>query len=502
MSESPVTGSRLLLDPATRVTCPKCEHEFSLADGFARKSLEALEHSSHGALSELQEQARLLEERKARERAAQAEALLRDQLAGMQDLLEAQRRQHAESVEQVRALERAGASQREAALRTRLEEREAELGHVAAEREALHVRERTLAEQEGRLAELVERQASARAATLAAAARAEVAGQLQRQQAQIDEFRQVELQLRQDRETLQAKQQQLELDVQRRMDEERSRIAEAARTAEAERGRLREGDLQKKLEDALVQLADTQRQLEQGSQQLQGEVLELILEEELAAAFPLDVVAEVRKGVRGADARHSVMTRTGQAAGTILWEAKRAQKWGTQWPAKLKEDMREAGAEVGVIVTTCFPADWPEGQPFGLHEDVWVTGHVSAIALATALRAGLLDAYKARVVAANKGESMEAVYDYLTSPQFAHKLRAIYDAFCRMRAELESERTTMQQRWKRRERQIQLATTQLVAIAGDLQGLAQQDLPQLELEPPELEHDAAAAETAGDDVTP
>jgi hypothetical protein len=500
MTETPAPGSRLLLDPSTRVTCPKCEHEFSLADGFARKSLEALEQSSHGALAELQEQARLLEERKARERAAQAEALLHEQLAGMRGLLETQRKQHAESLEQVRALEREGASQREASLRASLEERETELAELAAEREALHARTRALAEQESRLAEVVEQQASARAATLAAAAREEVAGQLQRQQAQIDEFRSVELQLRKDREMLEAKQQQLELDVQRRLDEERARIAEAARAAEAERARLREGDLQKKLEDALVQLADTQRQLEQGSQQLQGEVLELILEEELAATFPLDVVAEVRKGVRGADARHSVMTRTGQAAGTILWEAKRAQKWGAQWPAKLKEDMREAGAEVGVIVTTCFPADWPESQPFGLYEDVWVTGHASAIALATALRAGLLDAFKARVVAANKGENMEAVYDYLTSPQFAHKLRAVYDAFCRMRTELESERTTMQQRWKRRERQIQLATTQLIAIAGDLQGLAQQDLPQLELEPQEALQDPTESEPAGEDA--
>lgn len=500
MTETPATASRLLLDPATLVTCPQCEHEFSLADGFAKKSLEALEQSSHGALAELQEQARLVEERRAHERASQSEALLRDQLKGQRDMLETQRQQHAEALEQMKLLEREGAAQREAALRATLEERETELGKADAEREALHARARALAEQESKLADLVEQQAAAKAATLTAAARAEMSGQLQRQQAQIEEFQKVELQLRRDREALEARQQQLELDVQRRMDEERGRIAEAARTAEAERARLREGDLQKKLDDTLAQLADTQRQLEQGSQQLQGEVLELILEEELAAAFPLDTVAEVKKGARGADARHSVMTRTGQTAGTILWEAKRAQKWGAQWPAKLREDMREAGAEVGVIVTTCFPADWPESQPFGLYEDVWVTGHVSAVALATALRAGLLDAYKARVVAANKGENMEAVYDYLTSPQFAHKLRAVYDAFRRMRDELNSERTTMQQRWKRREKQIHLATTQLVAIAGDLQGLAQQDLPQLELEPPALEHDGATAEAAADEA--
>jgi len=33
---------RLLLDPGTRVTCPHCEHEFGLEEGFARRSLEAL----------------------------------------------------------------------------------------------------------------------------------------------------------------------------------------------------------------------------------------------------------------------------------------------------------------------------------------------------------------------------------------------------------------------------------------------------------------------------
>jgi hypothetical protein len=111
-----------------------------------------------------------------------------------------------------------------------------------------------------------------------------------------------------------------------------------------------------------------------------------------------------------------------------------------------------------------------------------VTAPSAAVPLAAALREGLLEAYKARVASANKGEKMEAVYDYLTSPQFAQKLRAVYEAFVKMRAELETERTTTLQRWSRREKQIQSATVQLIGIAGDLQGLAQQELPQLELE--------------------
>ncbi len=107
--------------------------------------------------------------------------------------------------------------------------------------------------------------------------------------------------------------------------------------------------------------------------------------------------------------------------------------------------------------------------------------------MAAVLREGLLEAHKARVAVANKGEKMEAVYDYLTSPQFAHKLKAVYDVFENQRKELQAERTAMLQRWKRREKQIELATVQLIGIAGDLQGLAQQDLPQLELAPAALE---------------
>jgi len=130
-----------------------------------------------------------------------------------------------------------------------------------------------------------------------------------------------------------------------------------------------------------------------------------------------------------------------------------------------------------------------------LHDDVWVTAPGAAIPMAAVLREGLIEAHKARLASANKGEKMEAVYDYLTSPQFAHKLRAVYEAFGKMRQELNVERTTMQQRWKRREKQIDLATVQLIGIAGDLQGLAQQDLPQLELEPAALESPAAGDET-------
>ncbi len=232
------------------------------------------------------------------------------------------------------------------------------------------------------------------------------------------------------------------------------------------------------------QLVEAQRKADQGSQQLQGEVLELAIEEGLRRAFPLDTIEEVKKGQRGGDVLQHVITRTGQIAGTILWETKRAKDWSLQWIPKLKEDMRQCGAAVGILVTTptATPKDWPQSALFALHEEIWVTQPSCAVGMAEALRLGLIDLHRQRAVSAGKGEKMEALYDYLTSPQFAQKLKAVYETFKRMREELESERSLTIQRWARREKQLQAGVTQLLGIGGEIQGLAQQEMPMLELE--------------------
>jgi len=275
----------------------------------------------------------------------------------------------------------------------------------------------------------------------------------------------------------------LELEVARRLDAGRAEIETRARTQERERAELDRADLQKRLDDVNTQLAEAQRKSQQSSQQLQGEVLELTLEAGLERTFPLDTIEEVKKGARGGDVIQRVMTRTGQSAGIVLWEAKRAKDWSAQWVSKLKEDMRGCGADIGVLVITgtALPKDWEAAQLFGLHEDVWVTCWTTALQLAAVLRSGLLDLHKQRLVSAGKGEKMEAVYDYLTSSQFAHKLKAVYGSFYRMRQELESEKSQTLQRWARREKQLQSGIAELVGVAGDIQGLAQQDLPLLEM---------------------
>jgi hypothetical protein len=150
--------------------------------------------------------------------------------------------------------------------------------------------------------------------------------------------------------------------------------------------------------------------------------------------------------------------------------------------------MRQCGAEVGVLVTmpTAVPKDWKSAQTFGLHEGVWVTTWSAALNLGEVLRNGVLDCHKQRLISAGKGEKLEAVYDYLTSAHFAQKLRAVYDTFEKMREDLEAEKHQSLQRWARRDKQLQSGLSCLLGIGGEIQGLAQQELPELELTPLKL----------------
>ncbi|MBK7115540.1 MAG: hypothetical protein IPH71_05830 [Proteobacteria bacterium] len=54
-----MTPTRWSLKPDARVTCPKCEHEFSLEQGFARHALENIEAASASfSVAQLREQER------------------------------------------------------------------------------------------------------------------------------------------------------------------------------------------------------------------------------------------------------------------------------------------------------------------------------------------------------------------------------------------------------------------------------------------------------------
>src|SRR5215831_1258690 len=475
---SPIESAQELLLPAdTNITCPKCKNTFGLEQGFARAALEQFAHSTEGALEALRRVERVEADKRAQQIASQQANTLRDENAGLQRLLKEQGEEHAQALKEVTKLAQQSAAPQLEAMRVELAARQARIDDFTRRESELGERERGL---EARIAEAAQK----RAESLVADERVLLETRLAEKERQLAEVRSRELQLIKDKHALQDRASELDIEVARKLDASRAELESRIRAQERERGELESAELRKRLTDMQEQLAEAQRKGAQGSQQLQGEVLELTLQEDLEAAFALDSIEEVRKGARGGDVIQKVMTRGGQLAGVLLWEAKRAKDWSPQWVTKLKEDMRSAGADVGILVSvaSCYPKHWEEGTLFDLHEDIWVTSWSTAVQLATVLRSGLLEVHKQRVASAGKGEKMEAVYDYLTSSQFSNKLKAVYGAFHRMRQELEAEKSQTLQRWARREKQLQSGVAELVGVAGDIQGLAQQDLPLLEME--------------------
>ena len=475
---NPIESALKLLLPAdTNITCPKCKHTFGLEQGFARAALEQFEHSTEGALEALRKVERTEADKRAQQLANQQANTLRDENAGLKRLLTEQGEKHAQALKEVTRLAQQSTAPQLEALRVELAARQAKIDELMRRESDLTARERGL---DARVAEAAQK----RAEGLVADERVLFESRMAEKERQLADVRCRELQLLKDKNALQDRAGELDIEIARRLDAGRAELESRVRTQERERGELESAELKKRLTDMQERLAEAQRKGAQGSQQLQGEVLELTLQEDLEAAFALDSIEEVRKGARGGDVIQRVMTRSGQLAGVLLWEAKRAKDWSPQWVTKLKEDMRAAGADVGVLVSVgcCFPKQWDDGTLFDLHEDIWVTSWSTAVQLATALRSGLLEVHKQRIASAGKGEKMEAVYDYLTSSQFSNKLKAVYGAFHRMRQELEAEKSQTLQRWARREKQLQSGVAELVGVAGDIQGLAQQDLPLLEME--------------------
>ncbi|MBT8428650.1 MAG: DUF2130 domain-containing protein, partial [Gammaproteobacteria bacterium] len=290
----------------------------------------------------------------------------------------------------------------------------------------------------------------------------------------IAAYREAELALRKEKSELEEKQKEMALQIQREVDAQRKRIEESS----AEAYRLREAEWRKKIDDAQKANADLKRKLEQGSQQLQGEVLELEIEELLAAAFPLDGIDPVKKGARGADVIQTVRLRSGALCGRIIWETKRAENWSNAWVPKLKDDQQAAGGELAVLVSTAFPAGI--GEPMAMYEGVWLVRPDLVRALAEALRTVLIESQRQKAISAGKGESMEAVYNYVTSAQFAQKVRAVVDAYQQMREDLDREKSAMQRLWKKREGQLERVTSNMLGICGELQGVSAEALPQLD----------------------
>ena len=244
---------------------------------------------------------------------------------------------------------------------------------------------------------------------------------------------------------------------------------EKIRKAEEDKNELRFKEMQKQLEDQKKLTEEMKRKQEQGSMQLQGEVQELAIEEWLAAQFPLDTIEEIKKGARGGDCIQIVNTRTEQNCGKIYYKSKRTKDFQPSWIEKFKNDIREKGANIGVLVTEVMPSDMDR---MGLKDGIWICNYDEFKGLCNVLRESIVQVNLAISSQENKGDKMHMLYDYLTSNQFRMQIEAIVEGFTSMKTALDSEKRAMQRIWKEREKQIEKVTANTIDMHASIKGIA------------------------------
>jgi hypothetical protein len=408
------------------IICPNCRHEIKLTESLAAPLLESTRHQFEQQLAQ-----------KDREVAAREQAM-RDRERQLAEAKQSLDRQVADQVAAQLKLDRERivaeeSSKARLAAATDLEQKAREIADL---QEILKSRESKLAEAQQAQAEI-----------------------LKKQRELDDEKR------------------ELDLTIEKRVQAGLTATRDQARREVEEEQRLKVAEKEQTIAAMQKQIEELKRRAEQGSQQLQGEVQELDLENLLRSRFAFDLIEPVPKGEFGGDVVQRVVTAGGQPGGTILWESKRTRNWSDAWLVKLREDQRAAKAEIAVIVSQALPKDV---DTFDVIDGVWVAHPRAAIPVATILRQSLLDVALARSAAEGQQGKTEMVYQYLTGPRFRHRVEAIVEAFSTMQNDLDRERKAIMKQWAKREVQIDRVMQATVGMYGDLQGIAGKTLQEIE----------------------
>ncbi|RJR30218.1 DUF2130 domain-containing protein [Candidatus Microgenomates bacterium] len=298
---------------------------------------------------------------------------------------------------------------------------------------------------------------------------------------------QTELELRKQKNKLDEEKRTFELEKQRQLDESRNKMREEITKILSEEHQHKDAENKKVIDDLKKALEEAQRKAQQGSQQLQGEVLELELEEILKSEFPLDEIMPVGKGITGADVIQKVYSRNGKLCGSITWESKRTKAWSDGWIQKLKDDQRAAKSDIAVLISIILPQNI---SVFGYKDGIYVAGFETVIPLASMLRKTLIQLAETKQSQVGKNEKMVILYSYLTGPEFKGRVEAILETFTTMRLQLEREKRAYTKIWAEREKQIERVINSTIGMHGDLKGLMGTSLPEIKsLDLPDNETD-------------
>ncbi len=286
---------------------------------------------------------------------------------------------------------------------------------------------------------------------------------------QVQELQKKELDLLRDKNALEEKQKNLEVEIEKRFLEKRKEIEDGAIKREQEIFDLKTKEYKLQMEQQQKLIEELKRKSEQGSMQLQGESQELLLEDILNDHFPFDVIEEVGKGVEGADCIQLIRNSSGMVCGKIIYESKRTKAWSNGWIDKLKADKRNSGSDVAILVSQVFPRDMDK---FGEKDGVWVCSFNEVSSVAYLLRSGIIKIFDAQKAQEGKGDKMQMLYNYLTGNEFRGQMEAIVEGFMSMKHSITKERIQMEKLWKEREKQLEKVLLSTSGMYGSVKGIA------------------------------
>jgi hypothetical protein len=293
--------------------------------------------------------------------------------------------------------------------------------------------------------------------------------ELEEKQKKLNKAKELEIEMERLKRETKEREDAIQLKFEKELNTERSKIESAIVEREAQRNEMKLAERDKQLNDLRKQLEEARRKAEQGSTQTQGEVQELALQELLSDLFRFDSIHEVPKGQNGADTLHVVRTQYGQECGIIAYESKRTKNFSEGWISKLKDDMREHAATHGILVTEVMPKDMPT---FGLRNGVWVCTFKEVAGLATAIRQICITEANIKATEVNRTEKIQALYNYLMSSEFKHRVEAIIEAAAEMRQNIDKERKSMLALWKKQEKAIDQMGFLVCDIVGSIDGIS------------------------------
>jgi hypothetical protein len=297
---------------------------------------------------------------------------------------------------------------------------------------------------------------------------------------QLQALQKKELDLLREKNALQEKQKNMEVEIEKRFLEKRKEIEDGAIKREQELFDLKTKEYKLQMDQQQKLIEELKRKSEQGSMQLQGESQEQLLEEILRENFPFDLIEEVGKGIEGADCLQLIRNASNTVCGKMIYESKRTKAWSNGWIDKLKNDMRQSSSDVAILVTQTFPKDMDK---FGERDGVWVCSFTEVASVAYLLRNGILKVNEAQKNQENKGEKMQMLYNYLTGNEFRGQMEAIVEGFMAMKQSIMKERIQMEKLWKEREKQLEKVLLSTSGLYGSVKGIAGagvEDIPLLD----------------------